>query len=111
MDKLVRYRDIIEHMVAQHAKWTSRSGQIETVPICNGANDNYLLMDVGWDRTGRVHAIVFHLRIQNSKIWIEWDGTEDGIAQSLLEAGVPKEDIVLAFYRPERRGLTEFAVM
>jgi hypothetical protein len=28
----------------------------------------------------------------------------------LLEAGVPKEDIVLAFHEPEMRQYTEFAV-
>jgi hypothetical protein len=28
----------------------------------------------------------------------------------LKEKGVPKEDIVLAFYSPEKRKLTEFAV-
>lgn len=32
------------------------------------------------------------------------------ITQELLEAGVVKEDIVLGFYRPERRALTEFSV-
>jgi hypothetical protein len=58
----------------------------------------------------RYHAVVFHLRIWNGKIWIEWDGTEPGITQYLLEAGISKEDIVLAFYRPERRSLSGFAV-
>jgi hypothetical protein len=36
--------------------------------------------------------------------------TEDGIANRLLEAGVPKEDIVLAFQPPEFRRHSEFAV-
>lgn len=80
------------------------------MPICDTVYDNYLLMDIGWDKTGRVHAVVFHLRIRNGKIWVEWDGIEDGISQELLDAGIPKEDIVLAFYRPERRSLTEFAI-
>lgn len=109
MDKLTKYRGIIEHIVAHHAEYEPSHGQIESIPIFDEDRDNYLLMDVGWDKTGRVHAIAFHLRIQDNKIWIEWDGTEDGIAQNLLEAGVPKEDIVLAFYRPERRKHTEFA--
>jgi hypothetical protein len=110
MDKLTNYRRIIERIVAQHAEYTPSHGQIESIPVCDIAHDNYLLMDLGWDRNGRIHEIVFHLRIHNSKIWIEWDGTEDGIAQSLLDSGVPKEDIVLAFYRPEQRLLTEFAI-
>jgi hypothetical protein len=35
--------------------------------------------------------------------------TEVGIANELIEAGVPKEDIVLAFHHPEERKYTEFA--
>jgi hypothetical protein len=42
-----------------------------------------------------------------------WDFSKKfshGIATDLLEAGVPKEDIVLTFHSPEMRPLTEFAV-
>lgn len=109
MDKLDTYRQIVQQIVSRHAELTPSHGQIETIPICDVAHDNYLLMDIGWDRTGRVHAVVFHARLRDGKIWIEWDGAEPSMAQELLEAGVPKEDIVLAFYRPERRVLTEFA--
>ena len=35
---------------------------------------------------------------------------EEGIAAHLLEAGIPKEDIVLAFHSPDMRPYTEFAV-
>jgi hypothetical protein len=38
------------------------------------------------------------------------DGTEKGFAVERVEAGIPREDIVLAFYRPHRRKLTDFAV-
>ncbi len=110
MDKLANYRHIIQTILGQHAEHTPGHGQIETMPVCDLANDQYILVDVGWDSTGRVHAVVFHLHLRDGKIWIEWDGSEEGITQELLEAGVPKEDIVLAFYRPERRALTEFAV-
>lgn len=51
-----------------------------------------------------------HVRLRNGKIWIEEDGTEDGFASHLLEAGVPKSDIVLAFHAPWERQYTEFAV-
>jgi len=48
--------------------------------------------------------------LHNNKIYIEEDLTEDGIATNLLVAGVPREDIVLAFHPPEMRPYTEFAV-
>jgi hypothetical protein len=40
---------------------------------------------------------------------IERDLTEDGIAAELLEAGVPEDDIVLAFHVPELRQYIELA--
>lgn len=110
MDKLDNYRQVIHKIVANHAQYKPSHGQIETLQICDLDGDNYLLMDVGWDKTGRVHAVVFHLRIREGKIWVEWDGTEQGITQELLEAGILKEEIVLGFYRPEKRGLTDFSV-
>jgi len=38
------------------------------------------------------------------------DGTEYGIAQELLDAGIPMSRIVLAFRSLERRRRTDFAV-
>jgi len=51
-----------------------------------------------------------HIDIKNGKIWIQHDGTERGVANDLVEWGVPKEDIVLAFHAPYRRQYTGFAV-
>ncbi|MBC6476227.1 MAG: XisI protein [Hormoscilla sp. GM102CHS1] len=110
MDKLNTYRQVVQQVVAHHAQYSASQEQIEALSICDATNDNYILLDVGWDRTGRVHDIALHLRLRDGKIWIEWDGIEEGVTQELLELGVPKEDIVLGFYRPQRRQLTEFAV-
>ncbi|MEA5566929.1 element excision factor XisI family protein [Anabaena sp. UHCC 0399] len=52
----------------------------------------------------------FHVDIKNDKIWIQRDGTKIGIANELIAAGVPKEDIVLGFHAPYKRQFTGFAV-
>ena len=110
MDQLDKYRKIIVSVVKKHAQYKPSHGQIETLCICDQESDNYLLMDTGWDKTGRVHAVVFHLRIIDGKICIEWDGTERGITGELLELGVGKDDIILGFIRPEYRQFTDFSV-
>ena len=110
MDTLRHCRNIVKQVLSQHAEYIPSHGQIETIPIFDERHEHYLLLDVGWDRTGRVYGTVLHVRLRDNKVWVERDGTETGIAQELLEAGVPKEDIVLGFYRPERRALTDFAV-
>ena len=110
MDKMTRYRSIVKRILSQHAEHIPSHGKVETLPLFDDGQNNYALFDVGWDRMGRVHAVILHLRLQNGKVWIEQDGLEDGIAEDLVDAGIPHEDIVLGFYRPERRAITEFAV-
>lgn len=110
MDKLERYRQILQKIIEKHAAYQPTYGDIETVPVCDLVYDNYLLINIGWDRTGRVHTVDLHFRIKEDKIWIEWDGTENGVTKALLEAGVFPEDIVLGFYRPERRSMINFSV-
>ena len=39
-----------------------------------------------------------HLDIINGKVWIQRDGTEDGVGYALEAAGIPKEDIVPSFH-------------
>ena len=49
------------------------------------------------------------LRIRNNKIWVEADNTDAEIVHQLLDYGVPRDAIVLTFYSPQKRLLTDFA--
>lgn len=110
MDKLSNYRGIIKRVLSRHAEQPPSVGEVVTAPVFDDDSGNYLVVDMGWDLTGRVHSAALHVRLQGGKVWVEIDGTERGVAEELIEAGIPKEDIVLGFYRPSRRKLTEFAV-
>ncbi|NES71550.1 MAG: XisI protein [Okeania sp. SIO2D1] len=110
MAKLEHYRKIITQILEKYAQHKPSHGEIEPLLLCDPITDNYLLLDTGWDKTGRVHAVVLHLRIVGKKIWIESDRTEKGIALELLEKDISKEDIVLGFIRPKSRHLTDFSV-
>lgn len=110
MDQLANYRTLVKQILLRNAEYAPSLGEIDSIPVFDERSDQYFLVDFGWNRTGRVHSVILHLQLKNGKVWIERDGTEEGIAYDLLEAGIPKEDIVLAFYRPERRAITEFAI-
>ena len=56
-----------------------------------------MVVDVGWDQPGRVNAVILHVALRNGKVWVEADGIAEGITQELLAAGIPKQDIALAF--------------
>lgn len=110
MDKLEQYCQILKALIHRYTDLSRSDTQVESIAICDPLQDSYMLIDIRWNPSGRVHSVPIHLRIKNHKVWLEWDGTDQEIAQQLIEAGIPQEDIVLAFYRPERQKLTGFAL-
>lgn len=112
MDKLAEYRHLIKELLTHYAELINRRPRPdrETEVIFDEERDHYLLVTIGWAEQRRVRGTTVYVRLRNGKFWIEEDWLENGIATDLLKAGVPKEDIVLAFQPPEIRLLTEFAV-
>jgi hypothetical protein len=108
MDTLTQYRNHIKNLLKEHASlvWDNR---IQAETIFDTEHDHYQLVYVGWRNSKRVYGVVLHLDIIDNKIWIQQDGTEIGIANKLVELGVPKNDIVLAFDPPNLRKYTDFA--
>jgi hypothetical protein len=109
MDTLEHYRQLIRKILTDHTQVPYAHGDVHFEPVFDRDNDRYLLMIVGREKDRRVHGCLVHIDIQGGKIWIQRDGTEAGIANELVEAGVPKEQIVLGFRSPEVRKYTEFA--
>jgi len=58
----------------------------------------------------RLYGCVVHVEIKGEKIWIQQDGTEEGVAAKLLAAWIPRECIFLGFKSPHSRGHAQFAV-
>ena len=113
MDKLSRYRQIIQKILTEYQQWASDANQLG-VQQClsfDKERDHYFWFHVGWNGKHRDFGVTVYLSIQHEKIWIEEDWTKQGIANELLEAGVPPEDIVLGFQHPTKRPLTEFAAL
>ncbi|MCB0078937.1 MAG: XisI protein [Anaerolineales bacterium] len=109
MDKVTRYQQLLQQLVNRYAEYQPSHGQIITYPICDVTQHHYMLLDVGWDNTGRVHAVAFHARLDDGKVWIEWDGTDPSLTEALMAAGIPATDLVLGYYRPEYRALAGIA--
>ncbi len=111
MDKLNRYRDLVKkHLEELAALFNgSPSAGIETQCVFDPDRDQYLLLSVGWSDHRRIRTTILHVRLRCGKIWVEEDWTEEGIANALVKAGLPRADIVLAFQPPELRHLSEIA--
>lgn len=112
MDKLIEYPKLIKRILTEYVELSNRHPNldIETFLIIDEAKAHYIWMNLGWQNGERVTGMTVYVRIQNGKFWIEEDWTEDGIATDLIRAGVPREDIVLAFHEPKMRQYTDFAV-
>lgn len=84
--------------------------KIRTLIVSDDETGNYLLMDEGWQGYKRPHHVWVHLETRDGKFYVHEEGTEEGVATHLLNAGVPKERIVLTLDAPNLRAESGFAV-
>ena len=109
MDPLESWRDTVERILTGISAIPYANVPARSEVVFDRAHDRYLLVDVGWRGSERVHGALVHVDIIDGKIWIQYDGTEHGIANDLVEAGIPRESIVLGFKPPSVRPHTGFA--
>jgi len=108
MEKL-NYPELLQKILKAHFAQL-QDDETEVQLILDKERNHYLLMLVGWHEQRREYASLIHIDIKDNKIWIQSDGTEIGVANELVEAGVPQKDIVLAFKSPFKRQFTNYAV-
>jgi hypothetical protein len=109
MDRIDEYREIVKGLIREYAAFDPSRGEVEAETVFDDERGHYELLYVGWEEWRRVHGTVLHIDIRDGKVWIQHDGTEDGVAHELVEAGIPREHIVLAFHHPDKRRHTEYA--
>lgn len=104
------YRQIIETILREYADFLGQDEAIQQELVFDHEHDRYLLVETGWQDDRRVYGPFLHIDIRGDKVWIQHDGTEDGVAYELEAAGIPKDRIVLGYRSIKRRKLTEYAV-
>lgn len=110
MGKVEQYRTLAKQVINDHARHQLSYGEIDVQTIFDTEGDHYQLVHAGWNRKQRQYGCLIHIDIKDEKLWIQYDGTEVGVANELVALGVPKSDIVLAYLSPFARQHTEFAV-
>ena len=111
MDKLERYRTLTMDLLNDCAVFANEHAQsdLKMQVLFDQEHDRYMVFRTGWWNQERIGAATLYVRLDNSKIWIEEDMTEEGIAARFLDKGVPSDDIVLGFQPPKMRPYTGFA--
>jgi hypothetical protein len=110
MERVNIYRDIVKCVIQEYAAILPSYEGVQAQVIFDDERNHYLLYYTGWDKKQRVHGSAIHIDIHDAKVWVEHDGTKDGIVDELLKAGIPESHIVLGFHHPHARKYTEFAV-
>jgi XisI protein len=110
MAQVSEYPGIVRKVIEHYAGFKPSAGEVEVEVVIDEQSGHFELLHNGWANGYRIHGAVIHIDIRGEKIWIQHDGTEDGVANDLVAAGVPKDKIVLAFKSPEMRKYTDFAV-
>jgi XisI protein len=110
MDTVTKYRGIVRDVLKRYVGIEYANGDIDNELVFDESSDRYAVISVGWtNEPRRSHGCLLHLDIVDGKVWIQRDGTEDGVAPELEKAGIPKEDIVLAWHPPKLRPYTGYA--
>jgi len=99
-------REIVKQVILHYAQFKPSHGEIRLDTVFDEAQDRYALMQVGWERGRRVRGNLIYVTLKDNRVWIEYDGMEQGITDDLIAAGIPSERIVLAFLSESKTVLT-----
>ena len=111
MDTRLNYQDIVKAVLKDHAEYRAALPDgYESHVVFDDERGQYLVLDMGWQGNQYLHATPIHISLRDSKVWIQYDDTEEGIATDLVSAGIDKDDIVLGFRHPKIRQHTGFAI-
>lgn len=103
-----KIKQVIDLYLQQLRQPANAHLQFEAIMDTEG--NHYQIIALGWEGSHRVFNLLFHLDIIDHKIWVQEDKMENSIAEILVEHGVSKKDIVLAYFPDYHRQYTEYAV-
>ena len=110
METIETLREAIRTVFAEWEKLPRMPSDWKIVGVQDAAHERYTLQHVSFPKDRYDTRILAYLEIRDGKIWLLTDNTEEGIANELAAASIPKKAIVLGFYSPEMREVGDFAV-
>jgi hypothetical protein len=111
MDRLAVYRKVIKTFLQEYADARKRQlSDIEIETVFDTESDRYLLLDIGWEGSKRIHHCIFHFDIKDEKIWLQENNTDIEVDQELEEMGISKKEMVIGFHHPSMREYSDYAI-
>jgi len=102
MDNSINYAEIIKKTVNAATIDQPSLQAIKLYPVCDAESGHFLILATGRDKQCWMDSILFHARLVEKdncdrQIIIEEDNFEEGLVDTLIEAGIKKEDIVTSW--------------
>lgn len=94
----------------EYQKYDSADDVIKSSVSFDDEHGNYVLLQAGWRGDDYLQGAVIHVQLIDNKVFVQYDGTGYGVANELVDAGIPKSAIVLGFRHPSVRQYTEFSI-
>ncbi len=91
-------------------EYSSREGDVRNYLVTDTAHHHYQLLRMGWNGRRNIFDPLIHFDIKDGKIWLQANNTDVDVAEDLVQAGVPREDIVLGLQPPFMRPHTAYGV-
>ncbi len=111
MDKVSQYQQIVIDYLYEFAQFGNPPTGLENQILIDREHNHFQYVITGWQNNRHfVYTVCLHLDIKNGKIWVWQNNTDAFVGDDLVERGIPKTDIVLAFNAPQERPFTGFAV-
>jgi len=112
MERITIFQSKIREVMDDYLRQLKQpaNDNIRFEPIIDDTGYHYQIVALGWEGDRRIFNLLFHLDIIGDKIWVQEDKMENSIAEMLVEHGVAKKDIVLAYFPDFHRQNTEYAV-
>ena len=110
MDSITKHKQIVKQILDEVMPKNPKTS-IQSVRIEDDVRGHYLLYNDGWRGESRIYGCFLHIEVKaDGKVWLQHDGTDMIVGQMLLDAGVPKSQLVLGFQAPIVRADTGLAV-
>jgi hypothetical protein len=93
VDNSLDYATIIRSTLQAATIDQPRLQAIRIYPICDLETGYFLVMTTGWDKQKWINTILFQAHLVGNHLTIEEDNFEEGLTQSLIEAGIPAQNI------------------
>ena len=80
MEKIVQYQEIIKAILKAYIASMQSNLEEEVYLVEDPIQMNYLIYHNAWKDGSRSYGCILHVRIKKEKVYVEYDGTDEGFA-------------------------------